>query len=325
MKQKVSTIMVLDTEPLAYQQLLEGDLTEEFQLHYESNPKTHQPCDALLARPDLAAQYLHGISSPPIWIQSTWAGIEPLISPLKNHPKTQLTGVKGIFGPLIAEYTFNYLLEAIRHSEDFRSNQKKRYWPNDNQALEKLGTLQNKTLCIIGCGSIGCHVAKVAHVFGMTVIGVTRSTPSQEQLNHSDFSNFKEISQDIAYAVSQADFVLACLPETDATRDIINADVFAAMKSTAIIVNVGRGASLNLEALVTALRSNQISAAILDVFPEEPLDPHSPLWEEPNLIITPHVAAASTPRDVVRIFLDNLSRLNADQPLRYQIDLEQGY
>jgi len=311
---------VLDNEAEAYQQLLKGESSVQFR--FETNPKTKTRCDALLARPDFAAQYLQGISSLPLWIQSTWAGIEPLIAPLNKRPEILLTGLKNIFGPLIAEYTFNYLLEHVRQSETYKGNQKKGFWPLNN---ETPGTLQNLTLCIIGSGSIGCHVAKVAQVFGMNVIGVSRRIPTRKQIDNTDLVHFGEISQDMKYAVSKADFVLACLPDTATTKNIINKSVFSAMKNSAIIINVGRGASLNLDDLLTALRTGQISSAILDVLPDEPLASDSPLWQEPKLSITPHIAAASTPRDVAELFLDNLVRINTNQTLMFEIDINQGY
>ena len=152
----------------------------------------------------------------------------------------------------------------------------------------------------------------------MKVVGFSRGEKSL-------LENFDLMSLDINEAVADADYVLACLPDTNLTKNMICKETFSAMKNTSTIINVGRGTSLNMADLLTALRSKQIHKAILDVFPIEPLLPDDPLWQEPNLTITPHIAATSTPPKVAETFLNNLKQIEMGEALLNLIDIKQGY
>ncbi|HKX56085.1 MAG TPA: NAD(P)-dependent oxidoreductase, partial [Xanthomonadales bacterium] len=125
--------------------------------------------------------------------------------------------------------------------------------------------------------------------------------------------------------LQQADYVVAVLPDTPATTGLMNAASFAAMKPGALFINVGRGNLVHELALEQALRQQRLAGAVLDVFREEPLSPHSPLWATPGLVITGHVAARSWPEDVASIFLDNFRLFQQQQELKFVIDRERGY
>jgi phosphoglycerate dehydrogenase-like enzyme len=314
-------VLVLEKSTVKYKaifdRLFENEALPNVEFYYSHNPHTEKRCDYLLAQPDFAAQYLYDKSQDnvPYWIQSSWAGVESLVPTLCHYPNIRLTGLKDFFGPLIAEYTFNYLLEAQRNSAIFRKQQINQTWTDDASTA---GTLGGKTITILGAGSIGRYVAKIAKAFNMSVIGVSR-----RQI--TTLENFDLMYSDINDAVADADYVLACLPDTNATKNIICEKTFSRMKRTSTIINVGRGASLHIPDLLTALRSKQIFKAVLDVFPIEPLLPNDPLWGEPNLTITPHIAAISTPTKVAEAFLANLKQIEKGEDLFNLIDVKQGY
>jgi phosphoglycerate dehydrogenase-like enzyme len=310
-------VLVLDANTDEYRELFAGYQSANIEFSYSNNPLTEVQCDYLLARPDYAAQYLKGKGQDnvPCWIQSCWAGVESLVTQLSYYPTTKLTGLKGFFGPLIAEYTFNYLLEDQRRSSTFKEQQLNKLWKDDPRPL---GTLGGKTIAILGTGSIGRHVAKIAKAFNMNVTGLSR----REKIF---LENFDLLSLNVDEVVKEADYILACLPDTTSTKNLICKKTFNAMKKTSTIINVGRGASVNIPDLLNALRSGQISKAILDVFPNEPLLPDDPLWQEPNLLITPHIAAISAPSNVAVTFLENLKHIEAGENLSNIVDIKQGY
>jgi len=197
----------------------------------------------------------------------------------------------------------------------YNQYQQDHHWPSQTPAP---ATLQGSQLAILGTGSIGRHVAKVAKSFGMKVSGVSRT-------NTCTKTDFDIIYQDISLAVQDANYVLACLPDTPATRNIVGKTVFDAMKNDALFINVGRGSTVNTQELIQALEKNSISRAILDVFPNEPLDKNNPIWDFPRLTITPHIAATSSAQQVYQVFIENLSRFQNKEALHYQIDPENGY
>ncbi len=265
----------------------------------------------LLAQPDMAAALVDHL--PAIrWVQSTWAGITPLL-----HTRRQdflLTGIKNVFGPQMAEYTLGYLLahelKLVQRLERQRAGQ---WWP------EYTGRLAGKTLGIMGLGSIGGHIAKVAAGFGLRLIGMNTSgshQPGMEQVY--TVSRLHEF-------LAQADHVVAVLPDTPATTGLMDAAAFAAMKPAALFINVGRGNLVDEAALAVALEQGQIAGAVLDVFRQEPLPANSPLWAAPNLAITAHIATRSWPKDVAGIFVDNFRRFQQGLDLKYLIDRERGY
>jgi len=126
-------------------------------------------------------------------------------------------------------------------------------------------------------------------------------------------------------ALSEADFVAVLLPLTDDTRGIIGAGALAAMKPTAWLINIARGAVVDEPALLAALEKQRIAGAVLDVFDREPLPPSHPLWKMDNVVVTPHISGPSTPDEIAPVFNDNLARYLAGRPLRYVVDRSLGY
>lgn len=268
--------------------------------------------DILLAQPDLAAEYLKRGGTPQ-WIQSTWAGVTPLLDSARSRDIT-VTGVKGVFGQQIAEYVFAYLLEDIRDTRRSYTDQLQRTW----QPFLP-GTLRDRHLVIAGTGSIGQHIARTARSFAMRVTGVSRTGTAEVDFDQvHPATNLAEIVQD-------ADYLLLVLPDTRSTHNLIDNDVLNALPPHAMLINVGRGATLDTAAVLDALSNGRLRRAVLDVFPEEPLSPDSELWLCPNLVITPHIAAESIPADIAAIFLRNLDRYREGRVLEFTVDLQQGY
>jgi phosphoglycerate dehydrogenase-like enzyme len=226
----------------------------------------------------------------------------------------ELTGVKDIFGRLISEYVMTYLFAFERRIFTMRNNQLKRRWrPLAYRSSKEI------TLGIVGLGSIGSHLARTARQLGVRVIGLNRSGRPCESIEEV------YTPDDLERFFKNPDFIVLTLPDTPRTKHFINAGSLSLMKPSAVLINVGRGSLINEADLVTALREGVIGGAVLDVFEDEPLDKDSPLWQLPNVFITPHTAAMSFPEDIVRIFVDNYRRYIQNQPLSHVIDFDLGY
>ncbi len=269
-------------------------------------------CNIILGEPPLLADVLASANQIK-WVQSSWAGVDRLCRPGLRHDYV-LTGVKGIFGALISEYVMTYLFALERRIFDMRENQLRKRWQPKPYRLAK-----DVTLGIVGLGSIGQHLARIAQCYGLRVTGLNRSGKSCDDVEKV----YTGENQQQFFA--EADYVVLTLPDTPKTRHFINADVLAMMKSSATLINVGRGRIVNEADLVTALQQGQIAAAVLDVFETEPLPADSSLWSLPNVYVTPHFAAASFPEDVVKIFTENYARFLRGEPLFQQIDFDLGY
>ncbi|HJO95977.1 MAG TPA: D-2-hydroxyacid dehydrogenase [Victivallales bacterium] len=247
------------------------------------------------------------------WVQSSFAGVESLCKPGLKINYT-LTGVKEVFGPLISEYVFAYILAFERNLFELKSNQSNFIW--ENLPYRSIAGIK---IGICGLGSIGKHVAKTASYFKMNVTGLKRITGNVENVEQvyalSDLSKF----------VSKLDYLVITLPCTPATKHLINNHILSNMKKSAVIINVGRGSSIVEADLITALQNKMLRAAVLDVFEYEPLSVHSPLWKMENVIITPHNSARSFPVDIADIFEDNYLNFINNRPLKYVVDFTRGY
>ena len=247
------------------------------------------------------------------WAQSTWAGVTPLTfhGCRKDYI---LTGVKGIFGPMMAEYVIGYMLAHERSLLSRYDNQLKRLWDQT-----KPGRLKGKTIGIMGVGDIGTAIAKRAGQFHMKCVGYARSVSSNVL-----FDRIFGPDQLMEF-VKDVDYLVSILPDTPDTTHLLNASLFKAMKSESLFINVGRGNVVDEMALVAALKQKEIAGAVLDVFQEEPLPKHHPFWETPGVIITSHTAALSFPEDISPIFIENYRRFLADASLKFQVNFDKGY
>lgn len=269
-------------------------------------------CDILLGSPDLLAKGLAHAERAQ-WVQSTWAGVTPLMAPGLRRDYI-LTGVKGVFGSIMAEYVICYMLMHERKVLERYRRQQQKKWD-----MSPPSTLRGKCIGIMGLGSIGMDIAKMVKTFGMKTHGFSRSRMSSEGFDRCF------LAPELIAFVEDVDYLVCVLPDTPATDGLIDGLVLKAMRDTALVINVGRGNAIDEAALVRALENGDIGGAVLDVFQEEPLPESHPLWRTPNTIITSHTAAMSSPELVAPIFIDNYRRFFNGDPLDYVVDFSQGY
>jgi phosphoglycerate dehydrogenase-like enzyme len=257
------------------------------------------------------------------WVQLWSAGADWLqrYPELKGLP-FKLTTTSGMHRQQITEHVFGMLLAWNRRLPQAFACQSRREWRKI--PLEELSVLEGKTMLILGYGAIGAGIAQAALVFGMPVIGIRRSGPPvpREEGGVTVVSVSKLPDQ-----LPLADVVVNILPLTEETRHSFGAAEFAAMKKTALYVNVGRGPTTDQDALLEALKSRAIAGALLDVTEPEPLPKDSPLWDPDNLILTGHYAGFHPNYDALalKIALDNLGRYVRGEPLVNLVDKSAGY
>jgi len=271
-----------------------------------------QACDILFGSPDLVSQALP-YARQLQWVQSMWAGVTPYMAPGMRQDYL-LTGVKEIFGPVMAEYVTCHLLMHERKSLARFENQLQKKWDQTPP-----GSLMGKCIGIMGLGSIGSEIAKMAKLFGMETRGFSRSQRSCEGIDRCFLPDA------LMAFVQDLDYLVCVLPDTPDTSGLIDQAVLGAMRKTALVINVGRGNLIHEPSLVQALKNGDIAGAVLDVFQKEPLPAADPLWEAPNVIITSHTAAMSFPELVAPIFIENYQRFIEQKTLQYGIDFSRGY
>ena len=247
------------------------------------------------------------------WIQATWAGVEPLLDPTLRRDYT-LTNARGVFGGLMSEYVFAYLLAHERRLLDKYRSQLEGRW--DKTAP---GTLRGRQIGLLGVGTIGAALARTAKHFEMRVKGYTRESEGCADVDayyHGD--RLREFAADL-------DYLVAVMPATAHTRHLVDADFLRALPERAVFVNPGRGGVVDETALASALQERRLGGAVLDVFQQEPLPPDHVFWRTPNLLITSHTAALSFPEDIAPVFIENYRRLLRGEPLQHRVDFELGY
>ncbi|MNQ71010.1 Glyoxylate/hydroxypyruvate reductase A [compost metagenome] len=269
-------------------------------------------CPVWLGEPDLMAQLLRK-GCKPEWMQSTWAGITPLLASDLPHDY-RLTRAVGIFGQVMAEYVLTYLLAHQRQLLSRAAAQAERRWDN---RLPR--SLEGKRVLIVGSGDIGQSVAGFLEPFGVELHGIAREPRPLEPFE-------RVLGMDaLAEQAAWADCVVNLLPDTPATRDIYDAAFFARMRGTALFINAGRGVAVVDHDLVTALEAGHLAGAVIDVCREEPLPAWHPFWNAPNLQVTGHSSAPTLPSAMAALFVDNLNRHRSGEPLRGWVDFQRGY
>lgn len=268
--------------------------------------------DIALGEPALLCQVVPRMTALR-WAQSTWAGVDPLLDPSLRRDYV-LTNARGVFGGLMSEYVFAYLLAHERRILQKHASQQAGGWDPTPP-----GTLRGKQLGLLGVGTIGAALARTAKHFGMRVKGYTRASedsPDVDAYFHGD--------DRVAFAAG-LDYLVCVMPGTAGTRHLVDETLLRALPARAVFVNPGRGSSVDEPALAAALQEGRLAGAVLDVFQQEPLPPDHVFWRLPNVIITSHTAALSVPADIAPVFIDNYRRLVGGEPLRYQVDFERGY
>ena len=252
------------------------------------------------------------------WFHCSSAGVDPLICPELIDSDVSLTCGKGsTVGPLLAEHAFALMMSLTRGLVE---SARIKHWNPQSFSAQQAYEISGKTLGILGFGGTGKELAVRARSFGMEVIAIRR-TPACK-------SDFIEWGPDRLFDMLEiADFVVIAVPDTPDTRSMFDSEAFLRMKNSAILINVGRGQTVETDALVNALIDNQIAGAGLDVVDPEPLPESHPLWDMDNVIITPHIAGNSPERAKRNetVVLENLERFCNGSPLKNTVDVNLGY
>jgi phosphoglycerate dehydrogenase-like enzyme len=303
-------LMILSKQAGVYRSLLQAASLPD--LHFVEPEADPLDCDLLFGEPNLIREALPKLPGLK-WVQATWAGVEPLLDPALRRDYI-LTNARGVFGGLMSEFVFGYLLLHERKILQRLEAQKHQRWD-----ASLTGTLRGKTLGLLGVGSIGAELARTAKFFGMTVRGYTRESETSQLVDrYYHGTELLEFARGLDYLVS-------VLPNTAQTYHLINSDLFSVLPASALFINVGRGSAVEASALIHALETGALAGAVLDVFEQEPLPAGHPLWSAPNLFITGHTSAPSIPADIAQVFIENYRLYSAGQPLKYQVDFERGY
>lgn len=234
------------------------------------------------------------------WIQALNAGVDHYNVNQIRERDIVLTNASGVHAIPAAEQALGYMLQFERNLVRGLRQQRRKEWRHFGG-----GELHNSTLGIVGVGEIGGRVAELGSAFDMTTLGLRR-TPAR---GHSAVDEMYGI-ENLHEVLARSDYVVLACPLTDETRGLIGDREFESMKSDGVLINVARGAVVNEEELVTALKKGKIGGAALDVQSQEPLPEDSPLWTLSNVVITPHMAG-STPKYLERcadIFVRNYER-----------------
>jgi phosphoglycerate dehydrogenase-like enzyme len=202
--------------------------------------------------------------------------------------------------------------------------QNERIWAqNEFDAGASIRTLRGARVLIVGLGSIGSETARLASAFGAHVVGIRRTPGARPPAGVDDVAAPAQLLD----LLPSADLVVVSAPQTADTVHMIGERELARMKDDAILVNVSRGKLIDEAALLRALDTGRLRGAALDVFEHEPLDPASPLWSRPDVLITPHVSGFHADHwpEATRLFAENLRRFAAGTPLINQVDKQAGY
>lgn len=257
------------------------------------------------------------------WVQSPSAGVERYlaIDELRTRDGLVMTNMRGVHGPTIAEHAFGMLLSMTRDIRYYTHPDRKGTWERGGSGADLIA-LNGRTLLVVGLGGIGREVAKIGDGLGMRVLATRRSVaeppPYVDELG---------TGADLDRFIAEADVVVLAVPLTDETRGMFGADRLAAMKQGSYLVNVARGPVVDTQALIAALEDGPLAGACLDVTDPEPLPADHPLWDLPNVVITPHVSSRSGLTSAVwkQTYLENVRRFARGEELLNVVDRSAGY
>ncbi len=251
------------------------------------------------------------------WIHWCGAGVDAVLFPELVASDTVLTNARGIFDRAMAEYVLGYMLAEVKDLRTTLKSQSEKAW--NFRMTDKLA---GSRAVIFGVGSIGREIGAVLSAVGVDVAGVGRSRRSGDPVFGGIYAQ-----SDAIEAVANADWIIGVMPLTEQTRGAFDATFFKNMKPTARFINVGRGQSVVENDLQTALHDGRIAGAMLDVFNEEPVSESSPLWDTPNLVLSPHMSGdySTAEHDMVKQFLANLETFVAGEALANVVDKELGF
>ena len=254
------------------------------------------------------------------WLPLNSAGADAYYKPGILPEAVRLTNSTGAYGQALSEHMLALLLAMMKKLYLYHDNQKKHQWKDEGMVT----SLEDATVVVVGFGNIGKAFGRLCKLLGAHVIGIRRHTgnvpPEADEMGTLD---------DLPRVLGRADVVASVLPGTPATTHLYDAGMFAAMKPGAWFINCGRGNAVVQDDLRQALLCGHLAGAALDVTDPEPLSADSPLWDTPNLVITPHISGdhhlAKTWDNVVKIAVTNLKHYLAGESLENPVDLQTGY
>lgn len=253
----------------------------------------------------------------PGWVHIASAGVDPLMFPALVEGDAVVTNSRGVFDEPIAEYVLGLVLAFAKDLHTTVRLQDGRRWRH-----RETERITGARALVVGTGPIGRAIGRRLSAAGLAVSGAGRTARDADP----DLGVVHPMER-LDEALGEADYVVLAAPLTAQTRGMIDAAALDRMRPSARLVNVGRGALVAEADLVKALRAGRIAGAALDVFEDEPLPPSSPLWDMPNVIVSPHMSgdAAGWRDELVRVFSDNLGRYTSGRPLRNVVDKRLGY
>jgi phosphoglycerate dehydrogenase-like enzyme len=258
------------------------------------------------------------------WVHSPAAGVGSMLFPEMVQSAVVMTNSRGASSVTIAEHTMAVTLVLLRDLPLAWRRQAEKVWAqNEFDAGASIRTLRGARVLVVGLGSIGSETARLAAAFGAHVVGIRRTSNAPPPNGVAEVHRPGQLREQLP----SADVVILSAPQTAETVHLIGEQELALMKEDAVLVNVSRGKLIDEAALVKALDTRRLRGAALDVFEHEPLDPASPLWSRPDVVITPHVSGfhADYWPQAVGLFAENLRRFVAGQPLANLVDKQLGY
>jgi phosphoglycerate dehydrogenase-like enzyme len=263
--------------------------------------------------PDTLVQQMSNLR----WLHVTRGGLSAYLTPLVRARSIQVTGSKGIHGTVFSEFALACILALAKKLPECMAGQTKRRW----QKLAPM-ELEGKTLGIVGLGIAGTALARKAKALGLRIIASKR-TPTAKP----DYIDELGTSEFLTSLLSRSDFVVLLLASIPSTVNMIGEKELRSMKKSAYLINLTGGQAIQERLLVQALKENWIAGAALDAFSRQPLPEDSELWDLPNVIISPRIGGLTEQKwePLLSIFIDNLKRFVAGEPLRNVVDKELGY
>lgn len=256
------------------------------------------------------------------WLACASSGVEQYLGEyLYANPGVILTNSAGAYGITISEHIVMTLLMLLRRMPEYNAVTAAHQW----ESLGRIRSIYGSVITVIGTGDIGTAFAQRAKALGAAHIrGVHRSNRVLPRCFDESYA-----VEDLDFALAGADAVIMCVPGTKETENLMTRERLGLLKKTSVLINVGRGSSLDQDALMDALNSGKIAGAALDVTTPEPLPADHPLWNTKNLILTPHVSGNMT-LDItcdldVNLFCDNLTRYCRKQPMKHIVERSVGY
>lgn len=256
------------------------------------------------------------------WVHSRSAGLDRILFPELVQSTVPLTNGRGVFSQSLGEFALAAMLYFAKDLRRMLRNQEASRWEKFD--VEEIA---GQTVGIVGYGDIGRAVASRAHAMGMRILALRRHAPSTLNANADPFVSRFFKREELSALLAQCDFVVVAAPLTAETHHMIGDSAFAAMKTNAVVVNIGRGPVIDQAAMLRALAQRKIKGAALDVFEQEPIPPGDPIYKLENVLISPHCADQTKDwlDQAMQFFLQQYDRFRKGQPLENIVEKRLGY